>query len=92
MLVCVSGPLGEARPRRSSCAQRRGARLACATRLKPGQGVMADVNILGWRCEEAARLLHAARACVDRRAVWVKLAERLTACSFEARLLAETAG
>ena len=53
---------------------------------------MADVNILGWRCEEAARLLHAARACVDRRAVWVKLAERLTACSFEAGRLAETAG
>ena len=64
MLVCVTGSLSEARPRRSSHAQRRGARLACAARLRSGRGVKADVNVLSWRCEEAARLLQAARACV----------------------------
>ena len=52
------------RLRRWSCALRRGARLACATRLRPGRCVMADIYDLLWRSEEAARLLQVARACV----------------------------
>ena len=41
---------------------------------------MTDVNILGWLCEEAARLIQAARACVAISGCRVMLAERLATC------------
>ena len=90
MLVCFSSLLAEARPRRSSCALRRGARLADAARLRPGQGFLADVTMLGW--PGAARGCEAA-SCGEslrgyKRAVWVMLAERLATLLLAAERLA----